>query len=109
MQELKETILRNCALPDLGSISPDSSCPDEHKRAPVAQQQTPLIPYCGLSLRQAKVRAIEQFERAYLFRLLSIHQGKVSGAARSAVTDRRTFQRLLRKDGLERTEFLKAA
>ncbi len=43
MQDLEETILRMCALSDLDSISPESSSPDEDERAPVAQQQTPLI------------------------------------------------------------------
>ena len=109
MQELEETILRMRALSDLDSISPESSFPDEHERAPVAQQQTPLISRCGLSLRQAKARAIERFEREYLARLLFIHQGNVSGAARSAGTDRRTFQRLLRQYGLERADFRKSA
>lgn len=109
MQELEETILRTCALSDLDSISPESSPPVEHEMAPVAQQQTPLVPRCGLSLRQAKARAIQQFEREYLARLLSIHRGNVSGAARSAGTERRTFQRLLRKYGLERSDFLESA
>ncbi len=54
MQELEETILRMRALSDLDSISPESSSPDEHERAPVAQQATPLISRCGLSLRQAR-------------------------------------------------------
>lgn len=109
MKEFEETILRKCALPDSESISQESLSPDERERAPVAQQQSRLIPYRGLSLRQAKARAMEQFMREYLSRLLFIHQGNVSGAARGAVTDRRTFQRLLRKYGLERSEFLKAA
>lgn len=109
MQELEETILRKCALLDSDGISRESSSPHEHERAPVVRQQTPLIPYRGLSLRQARARVIEQFEREYLARHLFNHQGNVSGAARSARTDRRTFQRLLRKYGIERSEFLKSA
>lgn len=55
---------------------------------------------------QAKGRAIEQFERAFLTNLLSTHHGNVSQAARAAGKERRSFQRLLRKYGLDRSKFL---
>jgi len=55
---------------------------------------------------QAKGRAIEQFERAFLTNLLSTHHGNVSQAARAAGKERRSFQRLLRKYGLDRSAFL---
>jgi len=52
-----------------------------------------------------KVKMIDQFERAYLSKLLSSHQGNISKAARAAHKERRAFQRLLHKHGLDRHMF----
>lgn len=52
-----------------------------------------------------KAKVIDEFERAYLSKLLSSHQGNVSQAARAAHKERRAFQRLLHKHGLDRREF----
>ena len=59
----------------------------------------------GGSFRDSKAQAIEQFERAYLINLLTSHQGNITRAARRAGKERRSFQRLLRKYGLERQVF----
>jgi DNA-binding NtrC family response regulator len=61
------------------------------------------------SLREAKTRAIDECEFAYLTRVLATHQGNISRAAKAAGKERRAFQRLLRKHGLERRPFLKSA
>ncbi len=61
------------------------------------------------SFQAMKTKVIEEFERAYLSKLLSTHHGVFSKAARAAKKDRRAFQRLLRKYGLERSQFLEAA
>jgi DNA-binding NtrC family response regulator len=55
--------------------------------------------------REAKNRAIEQFERTYLISLLTAHQGNITRAAKSAGKERRSFQRLLRKYRLDRHSF----
>jgi two-component system response regulator GlrR len=55
----------------------------------------------GAFLRNAKAQAIGQFERVYLVNLLATHRGNVSQAAKAAGKERRTFQRLLLKYGLE--------
>lgn len=60
------------------------------------------------SFREAKARAIRQFERAYLTELLVASQGNVSRAAKAARMDRRAFQRLLRRHGLNRLDFQRA-
>jgi len=49
---------------------------------------------------EAKERAIEQFERAYLERLLARNAGNISRAAREAGIDRKTIHRLLNKYGI---------
>jgi transcriptional regulator with GAF, ATPase, and Fis domain len=50
-----------------------------------------------MSMSTAKDRAIDQFERKYLFEVLNRCKGNVSQAARAAGKERRTFQRLLTK------------
>ena len=57
------------------------------------------------SFQAMKMKVIEEFERAYLCGLLSMHHGNISQAARAAKKERRAFQRLLRKHGLDRRVF----
>lgn len=52
-----------------------------------------------------KAKMIDEFERAYLWQILSAHQGNISQAARAAKKERRAFQRLLHKHGLDRRLF----
>jgi two-component system response regulator GlrR len=61
------------------------------------------------SFRAAKARAVERFERTYLIEILTRHEGNISRAAKMAGKDRRAFQRLLRKHGLERNAFRRPA
>ncbi len=60
------------------------------------------------SFQKMKTRVIEEFERTYLCELLSAHQGNISQAARAAKKERRAFQRLLHKHGLDRRVFFAA-
>ncbi len=60
------------------------------------------------SFQDMKAKVIEEFERAYLSELLAIHQGNISKAARVAKKERRAFQRLLHKHGLDRRIFTAA-
>jgi two-component system response regulator AtoC len=57
------------------------------------------------SLRQAKNKAIVTFERRYIAGLLARYSGNVTHAAKAAGTERRSFQRLLRKHNLDRQSF----
>ncbi len=52
-----------------------------------------------------KSLAIGQFEREFVARMLAIHNGNISRAARAAGKDRRSFQRLVSKHGLDRKSF----
>ena len=57
------------------------------------------------SFQTMKTKVIEEFERAYLSELLSTYHGNISKAARAANKERRAFQRLLQKHGLDRRVF----
>ena len=57
------------------------------------------------SFQDMKAKIIEEFERAYLSELLATHHGNISKAARAAKKERRAFQRLLLKHGLDRRIF----
>ena len=52
-----------------------------------------------------KAKVIDEFERAYLYQILSSHRGNISQSARAAQKERRAFQRLLHKHGLDRRDF----
>jgi DNA-binding NtrC family response regulator len=53
----------------------------------------------------AKARAIAEFERSYLARLLAETQGNVSLAARRSGKERRSLGKLLKKYGIDRNQF----
>lgn len=53
----------------------------------------------------AKKHMVGQFERGYLIDLLAKQQGNISKAAKIAGLDRRAFQRLIKKYGIERNTF----
>ena len=57
------------------------------------------------SLREAKAAAVQEFERRFLTKLLAACMGNVTRAARRAGKERRAFQRLLDKHGLDRRAF----
>lgn len=57
------------------------------------------------SFQAMKTKVIDEFERAYLSELLSAHHGNISKAARAAKKERRAFQRLLQKHGMDRRIF----
>jgi DNA-binding NtrC family response regulator len=54
-------------------------------------------PSLSASHKEAKARAIEQFERTYIGELLKRHHGNVTQAAREAKKDRRAMGRLIKK------------
>lgn len=55
--------------------------------------------------RKGKSLAIGNFERGFIARLLTAHGGNISRAAKAAGKDRRSFQRLINKYGLDREAF----
>ncbi len=59
----------------------------------------------GPGLREERLRAIAAFERGFVRRLLLECKGNVSLAARRAGAERRSFGRLMKRHGIDRTEF----
>ncbi len=57
------------------------------------------------TLSQAKMAAMQQFERTYLINVLMTYRGNITHAAKAAGKERRTFQRLLSKHHLHRSRF----
>jgi two-component system, NtrC family, response regulator GlrR len=60
-----------------------------------------------LSLRVAKAKMVQEFERSYLVEVLTACDGNISHAARTAGKERRSFQRLLRKYNIDIEQFRK--
>lgn len=60
---------------------------------------------CHHSFKHTKSQFIREMERTYIIKLLSTHGGNVSHAARAAGKDRRSFQRLLHKYGIDPNRF----
>jgi len=58
-----------------------------------------------LGFRSAKAKAIEDFERTYLARILQVAQGNVSAAARIAKKERRALGKLLKKYSINIAQF----
>ncbi len=81
---------------DLGDLQPDDIDLPSSDRAESTRAQ---------SLQEAKTSTITIFERSYLAKLLALHQGNITHAAKAAGKERRTFQRLLRKHNLDRHAF----
>jgi DNA-binding NtrC family response regulator len=50
-----------------------------------------------MGFRNAKLRAIQRFERQYVKELMDKHKGNITQAAREACKDRRAFGRLAQK------------
>jgi DNA-binding NtrC family response regulator len=57
----------------------------------------------NVAYAEARRRALDGFERAYVTALLKAHQGKVSQAASAADVDRVYLYRLMRRHGLKAT------
>jgi len=57
------------------------------------------------SFRQAKARAVEQFEKQYIREMLTACQGNITRAAQVAKKDRRAFWQLIQKHHIDVREF----
>ncbi len=64
---------------------------------------------CDGEFNVEKAKAVEQFERQYIHRVLKLTKGNVSLAAKRAGKERRAFGRLVKKYGINRQLYLKEA
>ena len=71
----------------------------------VESSTAPAAPAAGLSLRDAKARLVQDFERRYIEDLLSRHAGNVTHAASEAGKNRRAFFELMRRYRIESSSF----
>jgi DNA-binding NtrC family response regulator len=100
VRELRNLVERACALTRGDTLDFDSFLDsDRHTPAP-----TPGAVAYDLPFKQAKAQIVDQFERAYLERLMEHNQNNLSAAARAADLDRKHLRELLRKHGLITSE-----
>ena len=112
VRELQGVVHRAVAMASEDTLDVhDLDLPESHKPELKGPTMT-LLSREGVSentsFQDMKAKVIEEFERAYLSDLLAVHQGNISKAARAAKKERRAFQRLLMKHGLDRRVFTAA-
>jgi DNA-binding NtrC family response regulator len=95
VRELENWIHRELLLADGDEILLDAGLPP----GPAAPR-----PPAG-DLRTAKAQALADFERAYVASVLAESRGNVTIAARLAGKERRTFGKLMKKYGIDRTRY----
>ncbi|QSA98411.1 sigma-54-dependent Fis family transcriptional regulator [Methylococcus sp. EFPC2] len=108
VRELENVIHRGFIISDTPTIAIDDS---HFARGPSPAGD---LDACGLpfhipyevGFRHAKRLVIESFERDYVCWALAESQGNISQAARACDKERRTFGRLLKKYGIDKSEYL---
>lgn len=93
VRELKSTVERAVLLADGDVIGAEAAAPPSRVAA-------------ASSFATEKARVIGAFEKDYLRGLMARSHGNVTRAAAEAGKERKTFDRLLRKHGITREEFL---
>ncbi|NGZ02187.1 MAG: hypothetical protein CV090_03945, partial [Nitrospira sp. WS238] len=107
VRELQNVLYRAVAMAMSDVLeSPDIDLPEHDPSVAVTTfvpKEVVATDQDGFQAMKAKV--IDEFERAYLYQILSTHRGNISQSARAAQKERRAFQRLLHKHGLDRRDF----
>jgi len=98
VRELENLIHRELLLAD-GDELRLASLPPAAGRALAPKTTAAKGPLTQRSFREAKARAVDEFERAYIVELLTRAKGNVSLAARLAGKERSRLGKLLRKHG----------
>ena len=102
VRELENLIHREFLMSDAPRMRLGSAAaPRRDARTPASHQGV----LTANGFREAKARAIEEFERAYLVELLKRAHGNVSLAARLAGKERSRLGKLIRKHGLSQAAF----
>ncbi len=112
VRELEGVMQRAVAMAAAEALEPHDldlpTCEKADFLAPTTEMASRMDTFDESSFQKMKTKVIEEFERTYLCNLLSTHQGNISKAARAAKKERRAFQRLLHKHGLDRRVFAAA-
>jgi two-component system response regulator GlrR len=100
VRELDNVIHRAFMLSDdpVIRIDPHCACVSSESQATEMNQEA--------LFKEARQRALREFEADYLRRMLIVAAGNVTEAARRAGKDRRVFGRLMKKHGIERGNFV---
>lgn len=99
VRELENVIHREFLLSEGGDLDLHDSRA-ELLGMPAAGLAGSLHDHAAIAFREAKARAVADFERGYVSDLLSRAEGNISYAARMANQDRSAFGKLVRKYGL---------
>ncbi len=101
IRELENRIHKFCLLPGREKVKGVRGRKEEGRDPELSRE------YVG-SFNEEKSKIIDQFEKGYLHFVLSRSQGNISEAAAMARKERRTFTRLLKKHGLERSAYTRS-
>jgi DNA-binding NtrC family response regulator len=99
VRELENVVQRAFMLSDDAIIRIDP------RRVPVSTADFLPETNCEACFKEARVRALKEFEGDYVRRMLTMTRGNVTEAARQAGKDRRVFGRLMKKYGIDRGKF----
>ena len=103
VRELDNAVHREVVISDAEVIRFDVSNTSAEPAESTIQSR--VDDYALLDFQSAKAKAVNDFERGYLTRILQIAQGNVSAAARMAEKERRAFGKLLKKHQISREQF----
>ena len=101
VRELESLMLREFLLKDGDEVVLGGPIPEMDSRPGHSHGGTP---FAG-AFKQAKARAVAQFEKSYLCNVLSVTEGNISTAARLSHKDRSALNKLIKKHGLKPDEF----
>jgi two-component system response regulator GlrR len=95
VRELENLLYRECLLSDESELR--IVAPDRSLRQQAPQPDAPTADSGQIQYKLARSRALEEFDRAYLVRLLDQAQGNVTRAAALAGKERRALGKLLKR------------
>lgn len=109
VRELENLIYREMLLSETHEICVDATLQGEQAEERRLKSDRRQSAWLEMSYQRAKNLAIKNFEQYYLISLLTQARGNVSAAARLAGKERRSFGRLLKKNGIDKFNFANEA
>ncbi len=103
IRELENKILQIVVMSDREVISPDQISFDEEE---TKKQISPVFMQGALgTFKEDKARVIAQFEENYISKMLLLHRGNVTQAARAAGMDRKNFWQKMKRYNIDAKAF----